>query len=338
MRSHTLGIVAGLALVGLASVALAAGGAAPARPHARRALRTATVRAAADSAHAGAADTSMTLHGGQEGTVFRTLTVEGEDRIQFDFERPALDVDVDPQKAPGLDWGSARDVLDRTTPDVETPLLRASAREASPYPGRPWLRAFATGAVARFRPQVTDVAAWKLTVADAHGNAVRTFAGRGAPPEEIAWDGRAQDGSPVVPGLTYSYVLEATDRAGNHRHFVGEGFRVSAYRVEAADGLALLFEARDLGSDPLRASPRADAPAPAIVLEAASWLNQAPWAARPLAVTVTARSRDEADALAAAVAKALAPELLGGAGRVHTQSLVATDVPEGGVIRIATTR
>ena len=51
------------------------------------------------------------------------------------------------------------------------------------------------------------------------------------PPEEITWDGRSSRGEPVTPGLTYSYVFEAFDRAGNKRNFVGEGFRLTAYRL-----------------------------------------------------------------------------------------------------------
>jgi hypothetical protein len=333
-----------LAAIGLAVGAPAAGAATttPRAASAKAAVRRAVVSVAADTARASAkspaaSDTSMTMRGSAEGTVFRTLTVEGEDRIQFDFERPTLAPDVDPQTAPGLDWGSARDVLDRTTPDLAAPLLRASALECSPYPGKPWLTRFSTGAVARFRPEVTQVATWKLTIADAHGRAVRTFQGHGSPPEEIAWDGQMQDGSPVVPGLTYSYVLEATDRAGNHRHFVGEGFSVAACRLESPAGLSLLFQASALGADQPRASlARPDATAPAIVQESASWLNQAPWAARPVTATVTARSQDRADLLAASLARSLGPQLLGGPARLRAVGIAAADAPERGVVKITT--
>ena len=115
---------------------------------------------------------SMTMHGGQEGTVFKSLTVQGEDRIRLDFERPALDIQLDPSQAPGLDWGSARDVLDRTTPDLATPLVMTSARETSPYLGHPWLSHFASGAVARFQPDLKGVESWKLSIVNARGEAV----------------------------------------------------------------------------------------------------------------------------------------------------------------------
>src|SRR5262245_57802051 len=39
-----------------------------------------------------APDSGMTLKADREGTVFKSLTIEGEDRIRIDFERPPIDV------------------------------------------------------------------------------------------------------------------------------------------------------------------------------------------------------------------------------------------------------
>src|SRR5207249_2707310 len=160
---------------------------------------------------------AIVLRGGQEGTVFRTLTVEGEDRIRIDVERPPLDLDLDPETAPGLEPGGPREMLDRSTPDLSRPLLATTAREPSPYLAHPWLSRFASGAVARFHPQVKGVERWRLVIADSRGNAVASYMGHGDPPAEIAWDGRSAGGAPAVPGLTYSHVFEAWDRAGNKR-------------------------------------------------------------------------------------------------------------------------
>jgi hypothetical protein len=91
----------------------------------------------------------LVLKGGDEGTVFRTLTVQGEDRIHIEVERPVLRLDMDPAKAPGLDRGTVTDVLDRTTPDLEAPLLASTAREGSPWVAHPWLSHFPSGASAR---------------------------------------------------------------------------------------------------------------------------------------------------------------------------------------------
>src|SRR5215831_8254109 len=119
------------------------------------------------------AEGDYTLRGGQEGTVFKSLTVEGEDRVHVDFERPELKLDLDLEKAPGLDWGSAVDVLNRTATDLGAPLVGLSAKQTNPYIGRPWLSEFATGPVARFHPAAEGVDHWKLVVVDSKGAAVR---------------------------------------------------------------------------------------------------------------------------------------------------------------------
>jgi len=279
-------------------------------------------------------DSTYTLKGSTEGTVFKSLTVEGEDRIRFDIERPPLSIDLDPSKAPGLDWGSARDVLDRTVPDLGAPLVASSSHQPSPWVAHPWLTGFASGAVARFRPELKGVERWKLTVVNARGEAVANYQGRGEPPKEIVWDGRSQGGAPVVPGLTYSYVLEAHDKAGNKRNFVGQGFKVSAYRLSTPEGPMLTFAGRELpSSDPRR--PVVDTGSVPLLIEAATWINQAPNPSKPVRVTASARSFDEANALASLVARQMAPYLIGDPARVQTTAEVRADAPEGGTVVIA---
>ena len=283
-----------------------------------------------------AEDSTLTLRGGQEGTVFRTLTVEGEDRIHFEVERPELKLEMDPTQAPGLEWGSARDVLDRTIPDEMTPLLATSAHAVSPYTGRPWLHAFASGAVATFRPAVDGVDHWKLTVANWRGEPVTSFSGKGDAPKEIVWDGRDAKGAPVMPGATYSYVFEAVDRAGNHRHFVGEGFRVSAFRLEGATAMTLVFTGAEMASGVSAAAKPGEASP--LMLEAASWLNQSASLAAPITVTTTARSNDEATALGRQIQSQLAGIVLGDAARIRVETQVASDAAPGGVASITTGR
>ena len=281
----------------------------------------------------------MLLHGGQEGTVFKSLTIEGEDRIRLDFERPELEVALDPMKAPGLDWGSAREILDRTEPDLTSPLLTQSAQQTSPYLAHPWLSQFSSGAVARIQPNIQGVESWTLSVVDARGATVASYSGRGEPPHEIDWDGRSPDGAPVVPGLTYSYVLEAHDKAGNKRNFVGAGFKVGAYRLVSTDGTIMVLSAKELPSiSPARSSGAGAPDAPPILIEAASWLNQLASSSRPIHLTATARSHDEAQALADFVSRSMAPYLLGDPARVQIVAQVQADAPDGGTIRIATTR
>ncbi len=285
-------------------------------------------------------DSTLILRGGQEGTELRSMTIEGEDRVHIEFERPALDLDFDLENVPGLERGTALDVLDRTLPDLATPMLALSARTPSPYVGRPWLRQFASGAVARFRPDVRGVDRWKLAVANAHGETVASYEGQGDPPKEIAWDGRARDGAPVVPGLTYSYVFEARDRAGNKRNFVGDGFTVAAYRLDAAGGPLLVLSGRDLvapagATGAYDAKPAAGAgQSPLLLVEAASWLNQSGRVQQPIRVRVSARTFDQAKSLAARATESLSTRALGGPARIQAVTDVSTDAPEEGAIEI----
>ncbi len=293
-----------------------------------------------------AADSGLTLHGGEEGTAFRSLTVEGEDRIHVEFDHPVLELDLDAEHAPGLDWGSAHDVLDRTQPDLMTPLLGMSARQRSPYLARPWLRQLSSGAVATFRPEVEGVERWKLVVVSSGGEAVASFTGQGRPPREIPWDGRAANGALAVePGRTYSSVFEAYDRAGNKRNFVGPGFVVSGYRLESRNGPMMIFTGEGLfgGAERSARSSSAIDPMPGgesgavppLLLEAASWLNQWERTSQPIRVTAAARSFDEANALSAAVARTLGSLVIGGPARIQTANTVEADAPPGGTIKIA---
>jgi hypothetical protein len=322
------------AALAVAPIAVAAESATPPAENAATATQKAAPQAKADS--------SFTLHGGTEGTDFRTLTVEGEDRVHIEFVRPPLVVTLDPVKVPGLDLGSTRDVLDRTTPDLATPFTRLSAAERSRYLGKPWLRQYAMGSVAHFRPAVKSVERWKLIVADSRGQTVASFQGRGEPPKEIAWDGRNPAGQPVVPGLTYSYAFEAYDKAGNKRNFVGQGFTVSSYRIDGPGGPTLLFSARDLAAAAEAAGgaygsgvPRLAARPNPIVLEAASAWNQVNRPREPIRITAIARTRDTANSLAAQVTPVFVTGVLGDPARVQTVTEVQPDAPEGGVVRIA---
>jgi hypothetical protein len=290
----------------------------------------------APQASAQASD-SMTIPSGQEGAVFKSLTVEGEDRVHFEFERPALAIDLEPGKAPGLDWGSARDVLNRTVPDLGAPMLQSSSQVATPYLAHPWLERFQTGAVARFHPDVKGVSRWKLTIVDSKGQTVATYLGKGEPPREIAWDGRTLGGGLVTPGLTYSYVLEAHDRAGNKRNFVGQGFKVAAYRMDSIDNPVMVFTGRELPSaDPTRpasAPGEREAAAP-ILVEAAGWLNQSPKSLQSVKVTATGRTMEQAQTLCALVTRQMTPYLLGDPARVQLVTEVQPDAPDGGAVRI----
>jgi hypothetical protein len=326
------GVVAALLMTHLAAGAAVA----PARAKTRKAgsgvPATAIARAAEDTSAAAPEkpETPETLKGGEDGTVFRSLTVQGDDRIHLEVERPDLDLEMDPQKAPGLELGDAGDVLARSVPDAVAPLTALSAHAPSPWVAQPWLDRFASGAVARFRPEVEGVERWQLLIADSRGAEVARFSGSGKPPREIAWDGRGKDGAMVAPGRTYSHVLEAWDKAGNKRHFVGRGFSVTTYRLDGPNGPTLLFTGHELDA-PASGAPGAPS---ALLVEAATWLHQAPDPTRPLRVTATARGADRAGALADRVARSLGALMMGDPARVRPVAQVQPDAPDDGVVQI----
>ncbi len=301
------------------------------------ALSAGAIAAQEKKAPAAPADSSLTLKGGEEGTVFKTLTVEGEDRVHIEFERPALSLDLDPLAAPGLDWQNSREMLARCAIDFVSPLVALSADERSPYLARPWLDVFASGNVARFRPALKEVASWRMTIADSRSRTVAVFEGKGEPPEELGWNGCSKDGKPMPPGLTYSYVLEAIDRAGNKRNFVGKGFELPPYALETPKELVLMFSGGELGAAPSRGQAAAAVP-PALILAAASRLNQDVPSNGPISVDVTARSYKEADNIAQRIGKSLHPLLLGEAGRVKYTTDVQPDSPAAGTVAIRAAR
>ncbi|MGM0484498.1 MAG: hypothetical protein ACQERI_08115 [Candidatus Krumholzibacteriota bacterium] len=288
--------------------------------------------AAAQSA--GSKDSTITLKGGEEGTAFRSMTVEGEDRVKIEFERPPLKLDLDPSSAPGLDWDSTWEIIGRTDIDFLAPLIGSSAGERSPYMPRPWLDEFDSGDLVRFRPSLEEVDSWKLDIVDSRGTSVISFRGDGSPPEEIAWDGLSSEDKPAPPGLTYSYVLEAHDRAGNKRNFVGEGFRLPSYQIDTGRGMTLIFSGKKLESGSSVGRSRT----PAILLDAASRINQLRTPGRLVRIEATARSYREASALADRVRAGVTPLLLGDPGGVKEVTEVQPDAPSGGTVAIVVMR
>lgn len=288
------------------------------------------------SAQESPSDTSMALKGGEEGTAFKSMTIEGEDRVRIEFERPALVIDLDPASAPGLDWDNTWEVLGRSDVDFVSPLIGLSALESSPYLPRPWFDEFATGDIVRFRPALKDVDRWKMTIADSRSQTVAVFEGKGNPPKEIGWNGLSLDGKPMPPGLTYSYVLEAFDRAGNKRNFVGKGFELPSYIIDSENELILVFSGSKVESASKQRRSKRDV-APSILLDAANRLNQfAP--DRTIRIEATARTYNNAKVLAQAVAQALEPLLLGDPNLVQQVTGVQADAPAGGTVAIVVSR
>jgi hypothetical protein len=111
-----------------------------------------------------------------------------QDRVRVQFERPPLEIELDPASAPGLDWESVWDVLGAESFDVVSPVLERPVFERTPYAPRPWLDEFRTGPVARFKPDERGRALVARSRQIRAERRWRASAGRQAP-KEIAWDG-----------------------------------------------------------------------------------------------------------------------------------------------------
>jgi len=283
----------------------------------------------------------LALKGDQDGTVFRCLTVEDENRVQIRFERPELGLNIDPNQAPGLQLDDAMDILNRTRFDLVTPLLQVCSRTTSPYAPHPWLNAYTDGPVARFTPDMDGVASWQLQVVDSRGQTAMIFAGEDNPPTMIPWDGQRLDGTPAAPGYTYSYVLEAWDNAGNRRRIVGEGFQLPAYRRDDTAGPEFLVSGAQWQQDGSKqaGARRGGSGNPghtpsALLLEAASRFNLRCAPTHPVRVIATHRTTVEATRLAELVAAELAPLLIGSADRVVVETQVEAGAPPDGTLCI----
>lgn len=63
--------------------------------------------------------------------------------------------------------------------------------------------------------EATEVQAWRLEILDRNGRFFTEFVGRGAPADELVWDGRAADGELVISAEDYPYELTIGDVVGN---------------------------------------------------------------------------------------------------------------------------
>jgi hypothetical protein len=224
------------------------------------------------------------------------------------------------------------DVVQRREVDPLSAMVQSSNLERPKGLARPWLRRFRSGSVARFRPELEGVTRWRLTIADSRGDTVRVFEGKGDLPDQIAWNGVYDSGELALPGLVYSYVLEAKDKAGNRRNFVGQGFEVQPYRIERDGSFHLVFSGRTLLGP--EAAARPTGMSDPWVLEAASWLNQYANTQETIEIHVSARNFELAEAMGEVVRVQLSEQMPGSALRLRVTTEAVSEAPANGVITI----
>jgi len=99
-------------------------------------------------------------------------------------------------------------VLDRTPPRVSL--------NAAPVPFSPDDDGVADALTFALSAQdASALSGWRLTISDPEGYPFRTFAGNGAPPSSIVWDGRSLDGELVQAATDYSWELVVRDALAN---------------------------------------------------------------------------------------------------------------------------
>ncbi len=77
----------------------------------------------------------------------------------------------------------------------------------------------------------TEINNWTLEITDPKGNILRTYAGKGVPPREIAWDGKDSTENVVAGGIFARYNLRTVDTKGQEVTARGALFEVSPLQV-----------------------------------------------------------------------------------------------------------
>jgi hypothetical protein len=264
---------------------------------------------------------TLVLGAEEGGSSLGSITVEGENRISIEFDRPTLDPDLDAREVSGLVWSDPLLTIEEADPDPVAPILRHALAAPSAHPARPWLAMLATPPVAKFRPDLDGVSRWQLRVMDARGTDLTALAGEGNPPESIPWDGLGPGEKPVLPGITLTHVIDATDRAGNQRTFQGGTFTLPAYQTASGDtALALVPVAA------LQAAGTGGAPSPWLQ-EIADRIHEHAALDAPVEVRVHGRTYKPAMQAAEDLVARLQGILLGPSVRIRAVAVVDESAP-----------
>jgi outer membrane protein OmpA-like peptidoglycan-associated protein len=70
--------------------------------------------------------------------------------------------------------------------------------------------------------EASGVDSWSFVIDDPVGNAFFSFNGKGAPAEQLIWDGRSAEGELVQSAVDYPYTLTMRDELGNKKTFRGQ--------------------------------------------------------------------------------------------------------------------
>jgi hypothetical protein len=133
----------------------------------------------------------------------------------------------------GLDFSDVVKITERVSWDCIDPSFEQNPTAHTDglelHLSHPELAAIRPAPVKIFYAKFQDIARWQLNITAGDGSLFRSIEGEGTPPERIAWDGRGDNGEPLVAGRNYAFSFTAVDRAGNKRTFPGQTFAVPAF-------------------------------------------------------------------------------------------------------------
>ena len=129
------------------------------------------------------------------------------------------------------------------TEEKPTPAATPMPQKIGAIEINPQIADYQTGSLKQatfdLKPQArTDIKNWTLEITDPKGNVIRTYAGKGVPPKELAWDGKDSNGNVVNGGIYANYNFRTVDIRGQQITASDPVFRASQVSPREATLLA----------------------------------------------------------------------------------------------------
>jgi len=187
--------------------------------------------------------------GQQDANVLDDIVIQETYEAGFEEEKPALSLNFDFSDVVSIKERASWTSVDQTEEIAKQvrPDLRLSHPELANIPPAP---------VKVFHITMANIGRWEFNITASDGSLFRTISGEGNPPQQLGWDGRSDQGLPLVPGHRYAYSMTAVDKAGNRGTFPGQSFTIPAFYLQNEEtfliGLAgsEIFSADGLGLTP----------------------------------------------------------------------------------------
>lgn len=187
--------------------------------------------------------------GDKDENVLDDIVIQETYETEFEEEKPALNLTLDFSDVVSIKERTSWKSLDQTDELGQQilPNLHLSHPELANIPPAP---------VKDFHITMANIGRWELSITARDGSVFRKISGEGNPPQQLEWDGRSDQGRPLLAGHQYAYRMTAVDKAGNRGTFPGQSFAIPAFYLQYEDtvrvGLAgsVLFAADGLGLTP----------------------------------------------------------------------------------------